>query len=362
MKIEQAVRYFHAHFQKYGISLKATQKDVPATPDRRTSLISHIPLNQTMAKKKYETVGDLPGVGEKMVEKLEEAGFKNLETLAVASLKEISAIEGISEATASKLTNLARDSLDIGFESADKILERRATAKKITTGSKELDALLGGGIETQGITEFYGKFGSGKSQVAFQLCVNVQLPHDKGGLEGNALFIDTENTFRPERIVDMAKALGLDPDETLKNLFVARAFNSDHQRALIEKAGELIEENNIKLVVVDSLMSLFRSDYIGRGTLADRQQKLNKHLHALQRLADLYNLSVYMTNQVMARPDIMFGDPTTPIGGHIVAHQSTYRVYLRKSKEDKRIARLVDSPNLPDGECVFRVTMEGITD
>lgn len=315
-----------------------------------------------MAKKKYESIAELPGVGEKLAQKLEEAGFKTLESLAVASIKELSQIEGISDATANKLTSLARDSLDIGFESADKILERRANAQKITTGSKELDTLLGGGIETQGITEFFGKYGSGKSQVAFQLCVNVQLPKDKGGLDGKVLFIDTENTFRPERIVDMAKSMSLDTDETLKNIFVARAYNSDHQMILIDKANDMIEKNNIKLIVVDSLMSLFRSEYLGRGTLADRQQKINKHLHALQRLSDLYNLSVYITNQVMARPDILFGDPTEPIGGHILGHQSTYRVYLRKSKEDKRIARLVDSPNLPDGECVFRVTPEGIKD
>jgi DNA repair protein RadA len=327
-----------------------------------TSLIFLPLLNENMAKKKYESIAELPGVGEKLAQKLEEAGFKTLESLAVASIKELSQLEGISDATANKLTSLARDSLDIGFESADKILERRATAQKITTGSKELDTLLGGGIETQGITEFFGKYGSGKSQVAFQLCVNVQLPKDKGGLDGKVLFIDTENTFRPERIVDMAKAMNLDADGTLKNIFVARAYNSDHQMILIDKANDMIEKNNIKLIVVDSLMSLFRSEYLGRGTLADRQQKINKHLHALQRLSDLYNLSVYITNQVMARPDILFGDPTEPIGGHIVGHQSTYRVYLRKSKEDKRIARLVDSPNLPDGECVFRVTPEGVKD
>jgi DNA repair protein RadA len=315
-----------------------------------------------MAQKKYETIEELPGVGEKMAEKLAEAGFKSMESLAVASVKELSALEGISEATANKLTKLARDSLDIGFESADKILERRATAQRVKTGSAELDKLLGGGIETQAITEFFGKFGSGKSQVGFQLVVNVQLPPEKGGLGGSALFIDTEHTFRPERIVEMAKGQGLDPETVLKNIFVARAVNSDHQIVLVDKAKDLIEDHNIKIIIIDSLMSLFRSEYAGRGTLADRQQKINKHLHELQKLADMYNIAVYVTNQVMARPDVMFGDPTEPIGGHVVAHQSTYRVYLRRSKEDKRIAKLVDSPNLPDSECVFRVTTEGIKD
>jgi DNA repair protein RadA len=194
------------------------------------------------------------------------------------------------------------------------------------------------------------------------LCVNAQLPKEQGGLGGSVLFVDTENTFRPERIVQMAQAKGLDPDEVLKKIFVARAFNSDHQSMLIEKADKLVRDNNVRLIIVDSLMSEFRSDYIGMEMLARRQQSLNKHLHRLQKLADTHNLAVYLTNQVMDRPGILFGDPTVPIGGNVLAHQATYRVYLRRSKEDRRIAKLVDSPNLPDGECVFRVTTEGISD
>jgi DNA repair protein RadA len=208
----------------------------------------------------------------------------------------------------------------------------------------------------------HGAFGSGKSQLAHQLAVTVQLPRDKGGLEGRAVFIDTEQTFRPERIQQMAEALGLDPKKILENVFVARAYNSDHQILLAEKAEEVIKKENVKVVIVDSLTSSFRSDYTGRGTLANRQQKLNRHLHHLQKLADIYNLAVYVTNQVMARPDILFGDPTVPIGGHILGHQATFRVYLRKSKAEKRIAKLIDSPSLPEGEAVFRVIVDGIRD
>ncbi|MBI4182124.1 MAG: DNA repair and recombination protein RadA [Candidatus Aenigmarchaeota archaeon] len=203
---------------------------------------------------------------------------------------------------------------------------------------------------------------SGKSQLAHQLAVNVQLPRDRGGVGGKALFIDTEATFRPERIVDMAKAVGLDPQEALENIFAARAYNSDHQVVLSEKAEDVIREHGIRLMVVDSLTAGFRSDYTGRGTLANRQQKLNRHLHHLQKLADVYNMVVFVTNQVMARPDIMFGDPTAPIGGHIVGHQATYRLYFRRSKGEKRIAKLIDSPNLPDNETVFTVVKDGIRD
>jgi len=202
------------------------------------------------------------------------------------------------------------------------------------------------------------------SQLGFQLAVNVQLPPEKGGCgpDSHVLFIDTESTFRPERLVSLAESAGMDPVQVLKNVHVAKAVNSDHQMILADKADELIRANNIKLIVVDSMTSHFRSDYVGRGALSERQQKLNKHVHMLQKLADMHNIAVYITNQVMDNPGIMFGDPTVPIGGHVLAHAATYRLYFRKGKEEKRIARLVDSPNMPEGECVFKVTPNGIRD
>jgi DNA repair protein RadA len=315
-----------------------------------------------MAKKEIPSLEDLPGVGEATAEKLSEAGFKTVESIAVAAVGELMDATGMTESACKKIINGAGDSLEMGFETAADLMERRSKVGKMTTGSVELDKLFGGGIETQSITELYGRYGSGKSQLAFQLCVNAQLPREKGGMEGGALFIDTENTFRPSRIQQMSAHLGMDPNEALKNIYVARAFNSDHQMILAEKAADLVKEKNIKLIVVDSLTSLFRSEYAGRGTLANRQQKLNRHMHALQKIADLNNLCVVVTNQVMANPGLLFGDPTTPVGGHIVGHQSTFRVYLRKSQNEKRIAKMVDSPHLPDSECVFRVTEDGVVD
>jgi DNA repair protein RadA len=312
-------------------------------------------------KKKYE-LEDINGIGPKMAEKLREVGLTDPMSIAVSSPGELASILEIGEATAMKIITNAREMLEMGFVSADKVWEQQQKAARITTGSKALDELLGGGIQTQAITEAFGQFGSGKTQLGFQLAVNVQLPRDKGGLEGNCLFIDTENTFRPQRIVQIAEALGLDSKKVLKNIFVARAFTSDHQMFLVEKANEMIEENKIKLIVIDSLTSHFRADYVGRGELAPRQQKLNKHLHTLQKLADSYNLAVYVTNQVLANPAVLFGDPTTPAGGHILAHQATYRIYLRKSTQDKKIAKMVDAPDLPTAECVFKVTEQGIRD
>ena len=295
-----------------------------------------------MAENKIKNVEDLPGVGPKIAEKLAEAGYNDLMVIATASPAEIAAVAEIGEGVASRIIAAARNALDMGFETGLNVLEKRKSVNKLTTGSKELDALFHGGLETQAITECYGAYGSGKTQLAHQLAVNVQLPKEKGGLNGNALFIDTENTFRPERIEQMANALGLDPKKTLENIFVGRAYNSDHQILLVEKAKDVIKEYNIKLVVVDSLTSHFRSEYVGRGALATRQQKLNQHLHTLQRIADTYNCVVYITNQVMAKPDVLFGDPTEAVGGHVLYHAATFRIYLRKSKGDKRIAKLVD--------------------
>jgi len=312
--------------------------------------------------RRITSIYELPGVGESTAKKLADAGYENLDQIAKARRLELQEIGGIGEMTAEKIIEAAKEALGMGFERADVVMIRRLAIERISTGSTELDSLLGGGVETQALTEAFGKFSSGKSQIAFQLCVNAQLPKEQGGLNGAVLFVDTENTFRPERIKQMAEAKGLDVDKILKNIFVARAFNSDHQSLLIEKADKLIRENNVRLIVIDSLMSEFRSDYLGMEMLARRQQSLNKHLHMLQKLADTHNLAVYVTNQVMEKPGMLFGDPTVPIGGNVIAHQATYRLYLRRSKEDRRIAKLVDSPSLPDGECVFRVTEAGISD
>jgi len=321
-----------------------------------------IKKSEAQAGEAGDDLSTLAGVGEKTAEKMREAGYTELMAIATSSAGDLMADVGVGEETANKIIASARKQMQMGFEPASRVLERRNTIGKITTGSKDLDTLLGGGIETQSIVEAHGAFGSGKSQLAHQLAVTVQLPKEKGGLGGKALFIDSEGTFRPERIQQMAQSMGLDPEKTLENVLTARAYNSDHQMLLVEKAEEVIKGGNIKILILDSLTSQFRSDYTGRGTLANRQQKMNKHLHKLQKLADTYNLSVYVTNQVMARPDIMFGDPTAPIGGHILGHQATFRLYLRKSKGEKRVAKLIDSPNLPEGETVFLVTGDGVRD
>lgn len=312
-----------------------------------------------MAKSSEETITDLPGVGAATAEKLISSGFDNLMSIAVATPGEIVNASGVTEATARKLIRAARENLDMGFQTGTDVMAKRNAVEKISTGVKMFDDILGGGFETGCITECFGQYGSGKTQVAHALAVNVQTQYPGAVV----IYIDTENTFRPERIVQFAKGKGLDPEKALANIKVAKAYNTDHQMLLTEKVGELIKEgDNVKLVIVDSLTAHFRAEFVGRGTLAERQQKLNKHMHALSKLADMYNLSVYVTNQVMAKPDQFFGDPTEAIGGHIVGHNSTFRIYLRRGKKGTRVAKLIDAPNMPDSECVFVIKENGLED
>ncbi|MFC6752912.1 DNA repair and recombination protein RadA [Halorubrum tibetense] len=333
---------------------------------------------------------DLPGVGPATADKLVENGFESYQSIAVASPGEMSNTADIGESSAADIINAARDAADVGgFETGATVLERRQEIGKLSWQIDEVDDLLGGGIETQSITEVYGEFGSGKSQVTHQMAVNVQLSKENGGLEGGCIFVDSEDTFRPERIDDMVRGLddeilademerreieGTPSDEEameelvaafLDQIHVAKAFNSNHQILLAEKAKELAGEHEesewpIRIVCVDSLTAHFRAEYVGRGELADRQQKLNKHLHDLMRIGDLFNTAILVTNQVASNPDSYFGDPTQAIGGNILGHASTFRMYLRKSKGNKRIVRLVDAPNLADGEAVMRVEGAGL--
>ncbi|MBD3252859.1 DNA repair and recombination protein RadA [Candidatus Pacearchaeota archaeon] len=325
-------------------------------------------VERKKTKKKSEkeevSISDLPGIGPAAIEKLEAAGIFDLMGIAVLGPKELSEVSGLGEAASRKAIQAARNLMKLGFQDGLEFAQKREEVFHITTGSKEFDGLLGGrGVETKAITEAFGGYGSGKTQLGLSLAVNTQLPLEKGGAEGKAVYIDTEGTFRPERIRKMAELKGLNPENVLKNILVARAFNSDHQILLVDKVGELIKDGEpIRLVVVDSLTAHFRAEFSGRGQLADRQQKLNKYLHNLMKIAEQFNLSVYVTNQVMANPAMMFGDPTTAIGGNIVGHASTYRVYIRRGKKSSRVAKLIDSPNLPDNECIFYVGDVGITD
>ncbi|MDI9619329.1 MAG: DNA repair and recombination protein RadA [Candidatus Nezhaarchaeota archaeon] len=305
---------------------------------------------------------DVKGVGPVTAEKLKNAGITSVEMLAVTPIRTLVEIAGLTEDKATDVVRAARELVQIKFMKASEFLEKRKEVGFLTTGCRSLDELLMGGIETQAITELVGEYGVGKTQLCHQLCVTVQMSKDKKGLGGSALYIDTEGTFRPERMLQIAERFGLDGNKVLDNVIYARAYNSDHQVLIVEEASNIIKENNVKLIVIDSLISHFRGEYLGRETLALRQQRLNKHIHQLLRLADVYNLAVVATNQVLANPEAFFGNPQKPAGGNILAHGSTYRIWLRKGKENKRIAKIFDSPKHPEAETVFQVTDKGVVE
>jgi len=312
-------------------------------------------------------VTNLPGVGPATKSKLNDAAIYTILDLATAGPADIADAIDVDITKAVDLNNKARKKLvEMGrlepdFISASDLLTRRRNITRLSTGSKNLDDLLGGGLETWALTEFYGEFGSGKSQICHTICCTVQLPTDKGGLDGGAVYIDTEGTFRPERLAQIAEARGMNAEEVLSRVMVARAYNSAHQELIVKDLGRILEKNKVKLVVVDSAVAHYRAEFLGRGTLAERQQRLNRFMHQLLRTAEIYNIAVVLTNQVQAAPDTFFGDPTRATGGHVVAHTSTYRVYLRKAGKN-RIGRMMDSPYHPEMDVVFMIDEKGVDD
>jgi DNA repair protein RadA len=305
-------------------------------------------------------VGTLEGVASTTVKKLHKVGLVTLESIAVTPPREIVELTGMGVATAIKVNTLARLKVDPGFVSATDLLETRKHMMKCKTGSNEFDRIMGGGIETGVITELIGEFGSGKTQICYTLSVLAQRPVKEGGLGGRVCVIDTEGTFLPERIVQIAEARGYDTKEILNNVLIARAYNSDHQIMLVKNLPQVAQEHDVKLVIVDSMIGHFRGEYIGRGTLAERQQKIASVLGNLLRIAEAFNLSVVLTNQVQAKPDVAYGDPNRPAGGHVMAHACTHRVYLRKGRSNTRLVQVIDSPYLPEEKIRIAVTEAGI--
>jgi len=306
--------------------------------------------------------GILKGVASTTVNKLLKAGYTTIKAVAMTPAREIADLAGMGSDTAVKVCRLARMHVDPGFVPALEVLEMRQHMVKCTTGSSELDRILGGGVETGAITELIGEFGSGKTQICFTLAVTAQQPVEEGGYAGNVCVIDTEGTFMPERIMQIAEERGLDYTKVLEGILIARAYNSEHQIILINSLPELVEKSGIKLIIMDSMIGHFRGEYIGRGTLAERQQKLGSCLSKLLRVAEAFNVAVVLTNQVLSTPDTMYGDPNKPTGGHVMAHACTHRVFLRKGRKNTRLARVIDSPSLPEEKIRFAITAAGIVD
>jgi DNA repair protein RadA len=354
-------------------SERIKDEDVVSALSSESPEISEISDNDLEESKPIPTIiddldiQDIPGIGPTTAKKLRDAGVLTVMDLAVTSSEELSVeINSSKESAAAFIIaaqQLLRDSnlLDKEFVTADVALEKRKSLLRCTTGSNALDKLLLGGIETQAVTEFYGEFGSGKSQICHTLCVTASRPVENGGFGSGSIYIDTEGTFRPERVDQIAVSRGLDPTSVLKSIAVCKVYNSSHLELIVKDLGKYINDFKARLVIIDSIISLHRAEFAGRGTLADRQQRLNSMLHKIIRLAEIYNISVVITNQVQSSPDTFFGDPTKAAGGNVLGHASTYRIYLRKSGEN-RTAKMIDSPYHPYSDTKFTVTEKGADD
>lgn len=306
------------------------------------------------------------GITANDIKKLEEAGYYTVESVAYTPKKHLASIKGISEAKADLILQEASKLVAMGFKTATEIHQIRSNIIFISTGSTELDRLLGGGIETGSITEIFGEFRTGKTQLCHTLAVNCQLPIDMGGAEGRCIYIDTEGTFRPERLVAVAQKYDITGEAVLNHVACARAYNTDHQTQLLIHASAMMTESRYALLIVDSATGLYRTDYSGRGELSTRQMHLARFLRMLLRIADEHGVAVVITNQVVAQVDgaaSMFGgDQKKPIGGNIIAHASTTRLYLRKGRGQTRICKIYDSPCLPESEAMFAINPDGIGD
>ncbi|XP_055337580.1 DNA repair protein RAD51 homolog A-like [Paramacrobiotus metropolitanus] len=303
-------------------------------------------------------------LGEKDIRALVAAGFSTVESVAFAPLKHLLTVKGIGESKAGKLHDEAVQMVPMGFMTATEMHAKRQEIIQIKTGSVELDKLLNGGVETGSITEMFGEFRTGKTQLCHTLAITCQLPVDMGGGEGKCLYIDTEGTFRPERLIAIAERYGMNSTDALENVAYARAYNTDHQLTLLQMAAAMLAESRFALLVVDSATALYRTDYSGRGELAARQMHLAKFLRFLMRLADEFGVAVVITNQVVAQVDAMAcgGETKKPIGGNIIAHASTTRLMMKKGKGENRICKVYDSPCLPEAEAKFAIDVGGIVD
>jgi DNA repair protein RadA len=311
-------------------------------------------------------IDTLNDIGPATKTSLKEAGFRSIKDLVIRGPTDIAEATGIAIEKCTLLCNRAREILEeIGvldkpFTTANEIYEKRKSEYRISTGSKNLDELLDGGIETRAITELYGEYGTGKTQVCHTLCVTVQQSKAEDNIS-KALYIDTENTFRPERIASIASARKIDPSVALENVIVAKAYNSSHQEVIIQESPNVINLHNIKIMIVDSIVSHYRAEYLGRSVLSERQQRINRLLHILLRIAETCKIAVVITNQIQSSPDAIFGDPNKATGGNVMAHTSTYRLYLKKAGKN-RIARMVDSPYHSEREIIFALNEQGIGD
>ncbi|KAJ6018137.1 Meiotic recombination protein dmc1 [Penicillium sp. IBT 35674x] len=307
------------------------------------------------------------GIGAADITKLKANGYYTVASVHGATRRTLLKVKGFSEVKVEKIKEAVQKCLpSTGFITAMELFHQRKKVIRISTGSKQFDSILGGGFQSMSISEVFGEFRCGKTQLSHTMSIIAQLPKSMGGADGKVAYIDTEGTFRPERIAQIAERFGVDPGMAQENISYARALNSEHQLELLNMLSREFADGSYRLLVIDSIMNCFRVDYCGRGELAERQQKLNQFLMKLAHMAEEFNVCVLMTNQVQSDPgaSALFAgaDGRKPVGGHVLAHASTTRVLLRKGRGEERVAKIQDSPDCPEREATYVITNGGIND
>ncbi|POW06843.1 hypothetical protein PSTT_08703 [Puccinia striiformis] len=302
---------------------------------------THIPLSMTETEARFYTDVDALqelGISAQDIKKLKDGGFATIKAVLTASRKQLTNLKGISEIKVEKIKDSASKLSGPSFKTGSDVLIDREKIVTLSTGSKAVDAMLGGGIQSQSITEVYGEFRCGKTQICHTLCVTAQLPTEMGGGGGKAAYIDTEGTFRPERIRTIADRFGMDPEAVLDNIIVGRAANK--MELIVHLAAKFAEDGTFRLL-------------------------LNQMLARLTRISEEFNLCIFLTNQVQADPgaaSMFAGADKKPVGGHVLAHAASTRISLRKGRGDERVAKLCDSPDMPEGEASYKIATGGIED
>jgi meiotic recombination protein DMC1 len=276
----------------------------------------------------------------------------------------LSEIKGLSEAKILKILEAARKVCPTGFgfiTGKELDMQREKSIVRISTGSKAVDSLLSGGVETKSITEVFGESKGGKTQLCHTMAVTAQI-HARS--PGKVAFIDTEGTFRPDRIKKIAARFDVDGDTVLNNIVYARCPTYESQMSILEPLAAMMAEDQFRLVILDSITGCFRTDFSGRGELSERQQRLGLHLAKLRKISEEFNVAVLVTNHVMSDPSgaMFISDPKKPVGGHVIAHASTVRLSVRKGKQDQRVIKVIQAPHLADGEETFVISDGGVLD
>ena len=301
---------------------------------------------------------DLPGIGPTKAKRLQTNGINSPLDFVIRGAREISRITDITPATTMKMIEQVREILSengtpIQIDSLATLRELKKLQIKYPVDVEEIDKATSGGFETQSLYEVYGPEGAGKTQLTFSITANVLKQ------ENSVWFIDCEGTFDEGRLEQICEKREVPYKSNL--IYYNMLTDSEDLLNLINTKGlEYVTEKQVKVIIIDGLVGLFRMLYHGRGELAERQDVLEQILIKLRNLSIYGNCCVILTNQVMSNPD-PFGAATKPVGGHVLGHSVKYIFAIKKGMKNNRVLSRIKSPREAQGDFAFFVNEEGVS-